>query len=152
MLVRHGSLDLPGRADRAYETAKHYLCRDGAERAIFGKLEHRAPGIHLRINSRNDDSYDSTTRTIHWDPYSALRTTRGGHQTPALGLGHEADHATVGSARLIDGWNRSNRRYDDAEERRVICGSEAHAARTLGESVRHDHQGRCYRVAGPLAR
>ena len=152
MLVHHGALDLSQRADRAYESAKRYLCRDSSERAIFTKLEHRAVAVHLRINSRNDDSYDSTTRTIHWDPNSALRTTQGGHQSPALGLGHEADHATVSNARLIDGWNHGSRRYDDAEERRVICGSEAHAARTLGESVRHDHAGSCYRVAGPLGR
>ena len=31
--------------------------------------------------------------------------------------------------------------YDDAEEKRVIDGPEADAARTLGEGVRTDHRG-----------
>ncbi len=42
--------------------------------------------------------------------------------------------------------------YDNREERRVVTGSERHAARALGESVRHDHDGTTYRVASPLAR
>jgi hypothetical protein len=43
-------------------------------------------------------------------------------------------------------------RYDNAEERRVITGSERHAARTLGESIRYDHGGTTYRVASPVTR
>ncbi len=31
--------------------------------------------------------------------------------------------------------------YDNVEERRVIKGSESSAARTLGEGVRHEHEG-----------
>jgi hypothetical protein len=42
--------------------------------------------------------------------------------------------------------------YDDREERRVILGSERHAAETLGEAVRHDHGGSTYYVASPIAR
>ncbi len=152
MLVHHGSLDVAARADGAYKAAKRYLSRDSAERAIFHNLERARVHVHLRSNSHDDDSYDSSTRTIHWDPYSALRTTQGGRQSPALGLGHEADHATAGTGKLIDGWNHANRSYDDAEERRVIRGSETHAARTLGESVRHNHAGTSYRVATPTGR
>ncbi|MDP9017008.1 MAG: protein rhsD, partial [Candidatus Eremiobacteraeota bacterium] len=99
-----------------------------------------------------NDSYDAVTRTIHWDPYSALRTTSGGTQSPALGLGHEADHAIVNAGRAAPGWNTRVRAYDDLEEQRVIRGSEAHAARTLGESARHNHRGSTYRVASPIDR
>ena len=152
MLVHHGSLDVAARANNAYEAAKRYLIRDPRERSIFHKLEHAGIHIYLKTNSRDDDSYDRTTRTIHWDPYSALRTTQGGRQSPALGLGHEADHATVGTRALIDGWNSPSKFYDDAEERRVIRGSETHAAHTLGESVRHNHAGTSYRVSSPTAR
>jgi hypothetical protein len=152
MDVHHGSLDLSARTDPLYEQAKRYLDRDPVERAIFHKLEHEPHQVHLRANSHNDDSYDAQTRTVHWDPYSALRTTRGGHQSPALGLGHEADHATCNARVLTDGWNHPVRAYDDAEERRVILGSETHAARTLGEATRHNHAGSCYRVATPTAR
>jgi hypothetical protein len=106
----------------------------------------------LTVNDRNDDHFDPGTDTIAWDPHSALRTDEGGHQSPALGLGHEVDHAVESracEARLSD---CPNRRYDTAEERRVITGSERHAARTLGESVRYDHGGRCYRVSSPIGR
>ncbi len=150
--VHHGSLAVPRSGEHAYEEAKNYLCRDSVERTLFDRIEH-AWGRHFRvtINHRNDDSFDPANDTIAWDPTSALRTTRGGRQSPALGLGHEIDHAVESprlEARLSE---RSNRRYDTAEERRVIVGSERHAARSLGEAVRTDHAGRCYRAASPIA-
>lgn len=152
MLVHHGSLEVSTRANALYEQAKRYLSRDGVERTILQRLEHEPHHTRLRTNSHDDDSYDAQTRTIHWDPYSALRTTQGGHQSPALGLGHEADHATANARVLSDGWNHQLKYYDDAEERRVIRGSERHAAQTLGEATRHNHAGRCYRVASPIDR
>ena len=152
MYVHHGSLALSARTDPLYEKAKRYLERDPVERSIFQHLEREAKHVYLRSNSHNDDSYDAHTSTIHWDPYSALRTTSGGHQSPALGLAHEADHATCDARVLSDGWNHPVRAYDDAEERRVILGSETHAARRLGEATRHNHAGTCYRVATPTAR
>ena len=42
--------------------------------------------------------------------------------------------------------------YDNAEERRVVLGSEHHAARTLHEAIRYDHSGVCYKVDSPIAR
>ncbi|HEY9086448.1 MAG TPA: hypothetical protein VIN40_11020 [Candidatus Tyrphobacter sp.] len=150
--IHHGSLEVYRPGERAYEEAKAYLSRDPVERSLFDRVEH-AWGRHFRltINHRNDDSFDPQSDTIAWDPTSALRTTNGGRQSPALGLGHEIDHAVESprlEARLSE---RTNRRYDTVEERRVIAGSERHAARTLGESVRRDHTGRCYRVASPSA-
>jgi hypothetical protein len=151
--VRHGSLFVPRCAERAYESAKAYLSRDRIERSLFYRLEHAGGReYHLALNRRNDDYFDPTTDTIGWDPRSALRTTDGGRQSPALGLGHEIDHAVESrpcERRLSE---RPSRRYDTIEERRVIEGSERHAAVTLGEGVRHDHAGRCYRVASPIAR
>lgn len=150
--THHGSLTLPRTADRLYRTAKAYLSHDPVERRLFERLEgagHRR--FRLTINHRNDDSYDPRTNTIAWDPYSALRTTRDGRQSPALGLGHEVDHAVEAPAREAALAVRTSRAYDTAEERRVIAGSERHAARTLGESARFDHGGTCYRVASPVA-
>ncbi|HTU82028.1 MAG TPA: hypothetical protein VMF61_07850 [Candidatus Acidoferrales bacterium] len=151
MYVRHGSLLVPRAAESDYETAKAYLSRDPVERRLFARLEHaRGRTYRIAIDRRNDDHFDPATDTIAWDPYSALRTTHGGHQSPALGLGHEVDHAVESrrdQARLSA---RIDARYDTAEERRVIRGSERHAARTLGEAVRDDHAGRCYRVPSPV--
>jgi hypothetical protein len=106
----------------------------------------------LGTNDRNDDRFDPNTNTIAWDPYSALRTTNGGTQSPALGLGHEVAHAVEAPAREAALTARALPRYDDAEERRVIRGSERHAARTLGEGVRFDHRGTTYRVPTPVSR
>lgn len=151
--VRHGSLDVPRAAERDYETAKAYLGHDRVERALFDRIEHAwGRRFQLRVNDRNDDSFDPATDTIDWDPHSAMRTSEGERQSPALGLGHEVDHA-VESPRIearLDA--RASARFDTAEERRVILGSERHAARTLHEGMRADHSGRCYRVASPIAR
>ncbi|HTU71837.1 MAG TPA: hypothetical protein VMF11_16155 [Candidatus Baltobacteraceae bacterium] len=151
--MHYGTLAVPRADDALYEQAKAYLSRDPVEAKLFSKLEHD-PGrhFHLTINHRNDDHFDPNNDEIAWDPYSALRTTRGGRQSPALGLGHEVDHA-VEDPRIEDRLrNTPDARYDDAEERRVITGSETHAARTLGESVRRDHAGSTYRVASPIYR
>lgn len=151
--VRHGSLEVPRYAERAYEQAKSYLSRDAGERALFYRLEHsQTRCFRLAINARDDDSFDPSTNTIDWDPHSAMRTSDGGRQSPALGLGHEIDHAVESPRKEARLSARSSRVFDDAEERRVILGSERHAARTLGESVRDDHEGRCYRVSSPTMR
>ncbi len=151
--VRHGSLLVPRYAERWYESAKNYLSRDCGERALFHRLENaHGRRYRLAIDSHNDDHFDPQTDTIAWDPHSALRTTSGGRQSPALGLGHEIDHAVESRTcerRLSE---RPSVRYDTIEERRVITGSERRAAVTLGEAVRRDHAGRCYRVSSPITR
>jgi hypothetical protein len=149
--IRRGRLTLPRDGAHLYDEAKRYLSRDPGERSLFARLE-RGDGrrYRLTLNRRNDDHFDPRTNTIAWDPYSALRTTGGGHQSPALGLGHEVAHAV--EARAIEDRLSHHRvaHYDNAEERRVIRGSECHAARTLGESTRTDHDGTCYRVSSPV--
>ncbi len=139
-----------GRAD--FTLAKAYLCRDPQERALLGRLQHAKRRFRLEINHRNDDHFDPSHDVIAWDPYSALRTTRGGTQSPALGLGHEIAHAVEAPRRESALAARTVRGYDTLEERRVICGSERHAAETLGEAVRFDHRGTTFRVATPVSR
>jgi hypothetical protein len=149
--VPYGSLRVAASAQRDFDRAVHYLRRDPVERALFDRLERGPHEVTLTTNRRNDDEYDPNTHVIHWDPHSALRTDDGGRQSPALGLGHEVDHAVHDGPRE---WKRSDafdRQYDTLEERRVITGSERHAAQTLGEGVRRDHGGTTYRVSSPVA-
>ncbi len=150
--LRHGALVVPRSAEHAYEAAKAYLSRDSVERSLVDRLEH-CWGRHfvLKIDDPNDDSFDPATGAIAWDPHSALRTTGGGRQSPALGL---ATKSTTRSHRRASKRDSAivPTRYDTEEERRVITGSERHAARTLHESIRHDHEGRCYRVVSPTNR
>ena len=145
-------ISVPQAARPDYALAREYLCRDSDEQRLFERLDRSSRHFHLRIDHRNDDHFDPNTNTIAWDPYSALRTTHGGTQSPALGLGHEIAHAVEAPARESTLAARTMQRYDDAEERRVIRGSERHAALTLGESVRFDHRGTTYRVATPVSR
>jgi hypothetical protein len=151
-MIVHGSLAVPVRAEADFEAAAHYLGRDAVMRAIITKTEHAPAPLRIRVNHRNDDSYDPNGRIVNWDPHSALRTTAGGRQSPALGLGHELDHATVAPSIANADSAHADRTFDNGEERRVILGSEAHAARTLGEAVRHDHAGQTYRVDSPIER
>jgi hypothetical protein len=147
--VHYGSLLVAAAARRDFDEAVAYLRRDPVEHALFDRLERGLQHVTLTTNHRDVDEYDPNTRAIRWDPHSALRTASGGRQSPALGLAHEVDHA------VHDGpsaWVRAetpDARYDTAEERRVITGSERHAARTLGEAVRSDHGGTVYRVDAP---
>jgi hypothetical protein len=145
-------ISVPAAARSDYKLARAYLSRDPIERRLFERLDRSARHFYLRINDRNDDHFDPNSNTIAWDPYSALRTTRGGRQSPALGLGHEVAHAVESPAREAGLTARPRPRYDDAEEERVIRGSERHAALTLGEGVRFDHRGTTYRVPTPVSR
>ena len=151
--VRHGSLAVERSLNRDYEEAKRYLSADAVERGLFARLEgSQSRDFTLRADTRNNDRFDPNDDTIWWDPTSALRTTTGGTQSPALGLGHEIDHAVERPAREMQLAARCAGRYDTAEEERVIRGSEAHAARTLGEATRRNHDGSCFRVATPTER
>ena len=149
--VVHGTLAVPTDIEKQYEQAKTYLSRDPNEARLFDKLEHATDGRHFRLreNHRGNDYFDPNSNTIGWDPYSALRTTTGGRQSPALGLGHEVDHADENPTRAQQLMRQRSVRFDNNEERRVILGSESHAARILGEGTRHDHAGRAYHVAAP---
>ena len=150
--VHYGSLVIPRTAQPLVDDAFAYLRRDTVERSLIERVEHRPVRTRITINHRGDDSYQPDTRTIRWDPTSALVTTRGGRQSPALGLGHELDHAAE-DARTYDGLqNVPDDAFDSLEERRVITGSERHAAHTLHESVRQDHDGKLYRVPDPTLR
>ena len=146
------AISIPPAARSDFLLAREYLSRDAVERRLFERLDRSARHFHLTINNRGDDHFDANSNTIAWDPYSALRTTRGATQSPALGLGHEVAHALEAPSREASLQSRSLPHYDNAEERRVIRGSERHAARTLGEGVRYDHRGTPYRVLTPVSR
>jgi hypothetical protein len=150
--VHYGSLAIPRCAQALVDSALAYLSLDPVERALIKHVEHSRVPHRIRIDHHGHDSYRPDTHTIRWDPASAMRTSHHGRQSPALGLGHELDHAAV-SDRVFDLLvDIPDGRFDNMEEQRVIRGSERHAARTLHESTRDDHRGRLYRVATPVSR
>jgi RHS repeat-associated protein len=132
-----------------YGLAKAYVSIDPVTKANFDKLENSPIHYKLVTNNDHDDTFDTDTNEIYWDPNSALRTTNGCIQSPAIGLAHEVDHAVNGSTFLV---NISDPNYDFWEERRVITGSETRLAKLLGEPTRTNHDGKPLRVNGPLSR
>lgn len=147
--VHHGSLAVERSLDAAFRQAESYLRGDAIMARTLDELENGSDAFVIRKNSRDDDHFDPMTRTVTWDPYSALLTTDGGRQSPALGLGHELVHADADPQSRERLAATRSPQYDNAEEKRVIRGAETHAARKLGESIRHDHAGFAFRVASP---
>ncbi len=153
--VHFGSLAVPAKAARDVKSAFAYLARDPVERSLIDRIEQSDTKHRITINRHGNDSYDPMRETITWDPHSALLTTSGGRQSPALGLAHEIDHAVESADNPLAYDLLAARHavsYDNLEEKRVIRGSETHAAHTLGEDVRHDHDGELYRVPSPISR
>ena len=150
--IRYGSLSFPKAAQHDVDAAFTYLSRDSVARSLIDRIEHARTPHRIVIDRADNDGYDPYTHTIRWDPHSAIVTTEGGSQSPALGLIHELDHAVQPLRNAIRLQNQYDPAYDSAEERRVIIGTEAHAARTLHEARRYDHDGLCYRVPSPVLR
>jgi len=105
-------------------------------------------GVTINIINDGQDRYDHGTKTIFWDPNSALAVKdpydaipSTGIQSPALGLLHEAAHAT--DPNFIRNLNTKNVAYgNDAE---ACAGNiEASVAEDLGEPIRHDHDAAGY--------
>lgn len=148
--ARFGSLTVSAAATQPVRQAFAYLAHDAVARSLIDRLEHSRTPHRILLDHHDDDAYRPWSHVIRWDPTSALRTSRGGHQSPALGLAHEIDHAVVGDGVFLQLAGIADARFDNLEERRVILGSERHVARTLHESTRADHAGEAYRVTSPV--
>jgi RHS repeat-associated protein len=142
------------RADYAQSTA--YLSRDPGEKAIIDHLNGVQTNYTVEIIHDGNDRFDPNTNTVFWDPRSALATADnngkldGDTQTPALGLGHELDHANGKETGTTA--NGADPNYETKEEKRVINGSEKKAAQKLGEDTRTNHDGAAYESVSPTSR
>jgi RHS repeat-associated protein len=128
-----------------------YLWNSSRFIETFTYLHDRPETYTIMTNSNDDDRYRS--RNIYWDPTSALKTTGGGKQTPALGLAHELEHARNDASKKVGSltYDPSNP-YENEEERNVITGPETDIANELGEDTRNDHYGNTYKVDDPRER
>jgi RHS repeat-associated protein len=132
-----------------FDKAVEYLKQDEGMSEVYHLLKNSPEIYTVEMNNSDDDSYHPGTKTIKWDPMSALRTTGGGAQSPALGLGHEMAHAAAAEPVQVI---MPGSGYGDSEEYRVIKYFETPAAKNLNEGVRTDHGGSTYRVKDPLDR
>jgi RHS repeat-associated protein len=141
-----------------WNTTRAYLMQSPTYRNIITRAEGLPQKIVIVPNDKHQDlvaKRDPTT--VYWDPHSALRTSDGGRQSPALGLGHEIDHA---ARRETDrkGYDRDrfsrDKEYGNREERRATQ-NESRAAKELGEDARSGHsadKGDRYHTASPTSR
>lgn len=149
--MQHGSLFVERTIDRDFNAAEAYLRGDSIMRRTLNDLEHAETVTFVLGNHHSDDHFDFENHAVTWDAHSALRTTNGGVQSPALGLGHELVHANEAFEKRECLAATFDAAYDNKEERRVIVGAETHAAHTLGEGTRHDHTGHVFNVDSPTA-
>lgn len=120
--------------------------------SIIDELKNSPDTYTIRTNNNFVDQYNASTRTIDWDPHGAWRTTRGGMQSPALGLAHEMGHAAISDELLMLLTWVPMLFFENLEEARVILLIEDVAALSLGESLRCGHGGTPYWVPTPTWR
>lgn len=125
--------------EQAFYTALKHLYKDPGMRQIINHLHVSDTVYTIRTNSLHADNHDWIDNVINWDPLSAIKTTDGGYQCPALGLGHELAHAAGPEELTKELRGRSDKQYGTLEERRVIQNWETPAAITLGEGTRINH-------------
>ena len=134
---------------QAFKQAVNYMNQKGTAGILYN-LEKHPQIVYLKEDTEGKNRFDSKTNTIHWDPTQGLETTNGSMLSPATLLNHEADHAyqelTQPIQKAIDRNNTTDKKYTNAEEKRVIQGSEQITARKHGEIqegqvTRTDHYG-----------
>lgn len=126
-----------------YSEAIAYLQRDAVMARIIWQLQQSRRVYTVSFIRNGGDAYGN--RKVMWDPTSSLRTTSGGCQSAALGLGHELAHASEQDRYPY--WFAKEERvpagpYGNQVERWAITGPETSAARKLGEPTRSNHSGR----------
>ena len=139
-------------------TAYNYNVGNGGGESMYQLANSREMITNLRDAIGTVTKYAPNDNFIYWDSRLANRTKDGIVRSPATHLEHEMDHALdyltdpVGHNKRV---NTPDKQYENAEERRVITGSEvktAHANHEFHEGyVRpdHDEHGGGIRVSDP---
>ena len=100
--------------------------------------------------------FDPKTNTIYWNQKIMMITTSGKFLSATTMLNHELDHASrwdKDSKGMLKDYDVKAGGYGNAEEKRVISGSEQSTARGLGEisskeTTRSDHFGTMFESEG----
>ncbi|PSY39184.1 RHS repeat protein [Escherichia albertii] len=140
-----------------FNQAVEYLKQDSQMKETIDFLSSSEETINIEYIEGTNGRFNSNNMTIYWNSRASLFCStelNSKSQSPALGLGHEFAHAQY---YLLDKENfmallsRTDKKYDNKEEERVITIIESRAAKTLDECVRGAHSGLpFYRVDGPL--
>ena len=140
-----------------FNQAVEYLKQDSQMKETIDFLSSSEETINIEYIEGTNVRFNSNNMTIYWNSRVSLFCStelNSKSQSPALGLGHEFAHAQY---YLLDKENfmallsRTDKKYENKEEARVITIIESRAAKTLGECTRGAHSGLpFYRVDGPL--
>ena len=120
----------------AVENPKYEIYVDNAE--LFDKF--------------GTEFYKYDVPTVYWESRKGIQF-KDGSQSPATRLEHEFDHAIDYLEHTHDHRQRQGKndsQYGNAEERRVITGSERRTAKANHEAVRHHHTGTVYETKSPI--
>jgi len=140
-----------------FNQAVEYLKQDSQMKETIDFLSSSEETINIEYIEGTNVRFNSNNMAIYWNSRASLFCStelNSKSQSPALGLGHEFAHAQY---YLLDKENfmallsRTDKKYENKEEARVITIIESRAAKTLGECTRGAHSGLpFYRVDGPL--
>jgi RHS repeat-associated protein len=108
------------------------------------RMQTAAQDSRLKLNIYQSDrsraNVSSNGHAVMWNPIAGLLTEQGDVLSPATVLEHEIDHALhkyeVGMLEHNRGVYTPDSQYGNAEERRVITGSEKHTGTRNGEFKR----------------
>ena len=135
------------------DRALSYLDKDTTGTASALMQQIASKGVTINIVHDGDDRYIEATKTINWDPKSpstVITNPNGGStyidgvsltvgvQSAALGLAHEAAHATDPNPLSVQ--NTRDPNYDTLAEKYAV-GVENVIASNLGEPQRFNHGG-----------
>ena len=126
-----------------------------AGKSPLSKLIERNESVNIMNSNATGDRFNDSYNVIYRNPATGL-ASNGFVISPATGLAHEADHANhfldspQVHRRMTDQYDPV---YGNAEERRVITGSEQQSARANGEIsgqkvTRKNHGGKSVIVKG----
>ena len=137
---------------KSFAESVQYLNKNGAGGML--KALNASDEIYYISESNKNSSFDPKTKTISWDPTSAVLTNELKELSPTTLLNHEIDHALQfdknPKKQEKDGAT-PDPNYGNLEEKRVITGSEQSTAKKLGEIMegeitRKDHGGTLYKT------
>ena len=134
--------------------AIQYLLDNGAS-DIFESLNNREETIiieELSYEEAYNTQFVPSENKIMWCPTAAMLTTEDVMLSPTISLNHEMDHCLEHLEHpntQSQNYNKTIPGYRNAEEQRVITGSEQRTALQLGEIkvgqiTRQDHSGTLY--------
>ena len=143
-----------------FKQAITYLKSHKAD-GLFAKLQ--ASNVTIYIGEQKERAGGSeflkNQKMILWDPLTCVITSNGNVISATTILNHEADHALQEIENPVQKSKDEETKltlYGDAEERRVITGSEQRTARALGEIregevTRSDHAAFPYMTNSPTS-